>query len=1024
MRRFIAVCYFLFCCILVSGQQLFIQRYPKDVYLGSDQNWDFAQDRKGILYVANNDGVLQYDGEKWDLLPLPDRNFVLSLAVDPEDRLFIGSNNELGYFQRDAQEQLSYHSLIGLLPAANRAVKAIYQVLAAGDTIFFKGADFIYVYSKGKMLLFPSKGQSRGLLSLRGQIYSSEEDGLHPYKGRGFGPVDPALIIPGMHIARIRAYGENTDLLLDQRNQVWVYERGAGTANALRLFSREADVYCKGKPIRGLQVLDNGNVALLLDQELLIADREGNLVNRITRDMFGVDMDYARIFQDHHHNLWLSATDNYLFQVVSSSPLSYYDKNDGLQGEIISFGKSEPYRYVGTTKGIFYQERGAAFTRILRTEGETWNFYASRGREYVAHETGVFEVEGAQVRKLIDQPGVHCLLELKDHPGFFLAGTFDDGYWLLQERAGSWHKQRVKGFEKGAENLLQDSAGNIWVNDFGMGIDRLRLNTRLDSFTTVVTYDGRYGLPSGTDNRTFLLNGGELVATTLQGVYCYDPLRDLFGREKALSRSFPRDWDLVSLVEGPESTLYFRSESDQFTQMAGIVHREQNGYSQPQMTPFNKLAIAVHGLRRGDSDPLMIVDTNEVWLGAGERLIVYNPAQKTFYKDPMPMCIDKVWAGDSLVKEGCRGSGSRQTFPFRQNKLRFRFFSTWFEDPEKVEYQYRLEGFEAGWSAWSSNREAVFTNLPEGDYSFDVKARNVYGMVSTAHFFSFHISPPWYRSWWAYLLYIVAAAAALVGLIRINTQRIAAKNRALEKKVEEKSGEILAQAKKLQELNATKDKLFSIISHDLRGPISTMKAVVDLMKNSSMSEEDMRIFSSELSDHLLVTGNLLNNLLFWAKAQMEGIHSASSKVDLAGIVEENYRLFKPGAEFKGVRLLNEWVEEAPVRADRDIVRTVLRNLISNAIKFTAPGGEVLLGGKRLEGEVEVFVKDSGVGLSGEEIAEILQKRGVHKMDTAGQLGAGLGLLLCQELLEVAGSTISIHSVPGAGSCFSFKLPLY
>jgi len=258
------------------------------------------------------------------------------------------------------------------------------------------------------------------------------------------------------------------------------------------------------------------------------------------------------------------------------------------------------------------------------------------------------------------------------------------------------------------------------------------------------------------------------------------------------------------------------------------------------------------------------------------------------------------------------------------------------------------------------------------------------------------------RPWWAYLLYFLSLLVVLYMLIRTR--------------------EIIGQAKALRELNATKDRLFSIISHDLMGPISTMKAVVDLMKDSAMSEQDIRSFSVELSEHLLVTGHLLNNLLFWAKTQMEGIRSVPARCDIQEIAVENCQLFRALIEKKGIRLINTIEVGFEVYADRDILKMVIRNLISNAVKFTGSGGEVLISAA-VDGEhMEIAVKDTGAGLSGDEISRILHKQLFHKPDTEGQLGAGLGLVLCIELMEKEGVSLEIVSEPGKGSRFSFKVP--
>ena len=986
--------------------------------MGSEQNWSFAQDKRGVLYVANNDGVLQYDGEKWGLIPLPGQNYAFSIAFDSRERLYVGSYNELGYLQGGERGSHRFHSLLNLLPPAYRNVRNIVQILVFNDTVFFKGPDYIYLYSNETFKIFPSTNSR--LAQLRDGVFLQDGEGLHVYKNAGFQPADPDKAPRDVRINRIKSYIGNTGLLLDDRNSLWVFDPGAA-AGKPHLFSSGLDTVLKGSPILTMTYLDNGTVALLLDRGLLFVDTTGVPVNFISNDMFGADIRYARFFQDMRHNLWMTGTDNYIFQVITSSPLSYYDKGNGILGDIISVGSSPGYRYVGTTKGVFYQGKDKTFEPVPGISAEVWNFYTFQGRQYVAAGTGVFRLDGAKAEKLIEQTAVHSLCALRGRPDCFLMGTYNEGIWLLQKKGDSWHKVRIRGFEEESRYIQEDPDGNIWIGHFNKGVFKLRLNERMDSITHKTLYDDVNGLPSKTNNRLYRLQNGDLIVTTTDGIYSYRTASDRFEPVERFRRALPKGACIYTIAESPDGDIYFRYGTAQYRNMAGCLRRQPDGHFSLVQAPFYKIAVPTHGLRIDSDEPLLIPDPREVWLGTSEKLIVYSPGKKTFYDEPLRLFIDRVWAGDSLLSK--RGPDQpRPDLPFGSNRLRFGLLSSDYESPEKVQYQYMLDGFEHQWSDRSLSKEAVFTNLREGSYVFWARATNMYGMVSQPVSFSFRIRAPWYRTWWGYSLYMMLLLSFVYVMIRINTTRVTRKNRALEAKVEEKAREIIGQAKVLRELNATKDKLFSIISHDLRGPIGTMKAVVDLMKDSAMSEQDMRSFSVELSDHLLVTGHLLNNLLFWAKTQMEGMRSLPTCFDIQEIAAENCQLFKTLTEGKGIRLINSIHMGTGVYADRNIIEMVLRNLINNAVKFTAAGGEIMLAAAVRGDQVEIVIKDTGVGLTAEEIVTILHKQVFHKPDTEGKMGAGLGLMLCMELIEKDGVPFEIASERGKGSRFSFTVP--
>ena len=1020
MRLLVVTCLYILSCLAASGQQLYLQSYPKEQYQGSDQSWAFAQDKKGILYVANNDGILQFNGQKWELLSIPGQHYALYLAFDSRERLFVGSFNDFGYFQRDGSGKFQYHSLMGLLPDSLKSVRNISQVGVYEDTVFFKGPDHIYIYAGGTIRILDGSGY---LLRFQKRIYFLDKGGLHPYNNLEFLPPWSLEELHGSAITRIKEYISNTALILDDKNRLWLFDPDAAPGNQLHPFPKKLDNTLQGSRILTLLYLDDGHLAVLLEKGLFIVDREGSPVNFIPNTALGTDITYSRLFLDNHHNLWLTTTTNpHLFQIITSSPLSYFDRYNGIDASILSFGKSGRFRYVGTSKGILYQDSNRAFHPIPHVEHETWQFHNFSGKLYAAQETGVFEMDGPTARKLIDQASVNCLCELNNQPDRFLMGTYSDGILLMEKKANAWTKHRVKGFDEETKFIQQDKEGNIWAGNPTIGIFRLRFNTKLDSVISKLHYDTAKGLPATTNNRLFRLKNGDLLALTSNGVYEYDKEKDRFSPARQFRQALPEGWSISSVAETPDGDIYFRGGSGRYKEMAGVLHRQPDGSFSFLQTPFYKIAISVNPQRVEDELPLLVAGPEEIWLGTGEKLVTYDPSKKTWFDDSLSLFINQVHTGDSLIFNSGTTDTALLSIPYSRDELQFTFYTPWFEDPEKVEYQYKLEGFDNKWSSWSQDNEASFTNLPEGDYVLWARARNVYGKTGSALALPFRIRPPWYHTWLAYTLYLLGLLLIVFTIIKLYTKSIAAKNRALEKKVAEKTREITDNAKKLKELNDTKDRLFSIVSHDLRGPISTMKAVVDIMKNSTMSEQDVRTFGVELGDHLLVTGHLLNNLLSWSRSQMDGVRSNREWLVLQEIAEENCRLFMSVATSRNIHLRNQIHTGWKVLADRDVITTVLRNLLSNAIKFTHNGGEVIIGAEKHQSKMEVFVKDTGSGISQEGISRIIQKQSFHKPDASGQIGAGLGLLLCQEMIEKDGGSIAITSTISKGSRFSILIP--
>ena len=246
------------------------------------------------------------------------------------------------------------------------------------------------------------------------------------------------------------------------------------------------------------------------------------------------------------------------------------------------------------------------------------------------------------------------------------------------------------------------------------------------------------------------------------------------------------------------------------------------------------------------------------------------------------------------------------------------------------------------------------------------------------------------------------------------------KNRAIEQQKEE----IQAQAESLQELNHLKSKLFSVISHDLRGPIANLQSLLELVTNKIMQPEEFLAISDKLKSNLNVTQRTLENLLNWSLSQMEGLRTDQKKFEIKSVMEEACRLMEDLAQRKHIIIENTTRTPVMVMADPDQVQLILRNLIHNAIKFSKTNGKVLVSASEHHNECHVRIKDFGIGMTQEEKEMILSSQEYFtKIGTQQEKGTGLGLLLCKEFIHRNGGTLTIDSHPGHGTEIAFTLPL-
>tara|TARA_R110002051_G_scaffold262306_1_gene322213 strand:- start:1586 stop:3661 length:2076 start_codon:yes stop_codon:yes gene_type:complete len=273
-------------------------------------------------------------------------------------------------------------------------------------------------------------------------------------------------------------------------------------------------------------------------------------------------------------------------------------------------------------------------------------------------------------------------------------------------------------------------------------------------------------------------------------------------------------------------------------------------------------------------------------------------------------------------------------------------------------------------------------------------------------------------------IYLSLVALAILGLIvfllkkqsktrKIFNNELRLKTKALEKREEE-----------LNAINNTKDKLFSIIGHDLRGPINALGSILTLLRDKEIKQDEFLRFVPKLKNDVDAISFTLNNLLSWGKTQIKGSTIEQCDVDLSDLISNNIKLLHEIANNKAINIKNNIPSDTTVWADKNQIDVVIRNLLNNALKFTNENGEISFKAEKVGNYIQVSVTDNGVGLKPETQKQIFSKQNtlITTYGTANEKGTGLGLSLCKEMIENNGGKIWVESIFGLGSTFYFKLP--
>jgi signal transduction histidine kinase/ligand-binding sensor domain-containing protein len=375
-------------------------------------------------------------------------------------------------------------------------------------------------------------------------------------------------------------------------------------------------------------------------------------------------------------------------------------------------------------------------------------------------------------------------------------------------------------------------------------------------------------------------------------------------------------------------------------------------------------------------------------------------------------------------------------------------------------YQYRIRGLDDKWINLKKQNEINIPQIPSGHYVLEVKALQQ-GEYLWSHpaSFTFTIEPAWYTYWWVKLLTLTGVCGIVWLIVVLNTKRLIKEKQKLEQVINERTSEIIKQKEEiilqkdaiteknqaleerrnalelalkeihtkshqLEVLNATKDKFFSIIAHDIKGPLNSLTGFSDLLiaNINSLSQQEILTIAKNLNAAVKNTYVLTENLLTWARAQMNTLESNPQQVNLKELIENTINILRPSANAKHLTLHLEINPEHQVYADMDQLRFIVRNLISNAIKFTPKQGFISIHSSEETHFIHICVSDNGVGIPEENLNKIFSIDSKSTTTgTEGEKGTGLGLLLCKEFAEKNKGKIWAESKYAKGSKFFLSL---
>jgi signal transduction histidine kinase len=370
---------------------------------------------------------------------------------------------------------------------------------------------------------------------------------------------------------------------------------------------------------------------------------------------------------------------------------------------------------------------------------------------------------------------------------------------------------------------------------------------------------------------------------------------------------------------------------------------------------------------------------------------------------------------------------------FNENTFTVEFAALEFTNPAKNQYAYRLDGVDDDWNNIGTRNFVAFTNLPPGAYTMHIKGCNNDGRWNeTGVSLSIIIHPPWWKSKAAYVAYFLLIVFIILLYIKLRERNHIRERKVLEEKVqvrtqliEAQKSEILTKNSELNELNAAKDKFFSIIAHDLRNPFNAIIGLTDilLINLDGLDIQKLQKTLENIKGSSQQAHELLENLLLWARSQTGTISYKPEPIDLKIQARESIELVTVQAARKNISIISDFAHGGVISGDVNMMNTILRNLLTNALKFTPGNGEIRVGIYHDNGKCILSIRDNGIGITADKLEHLFSIDTAHKTKgTDQEPGTGLGLILCKEFVEKHGGFIEVESESGKGSEFRVILP--
>lgn len=709
-------------------------------YPGGIQNWSFVQDSDGVLYTANNHGLLEFDGSTWTLHRVPGSTKMRSVFIDANNRIFVGGQGQLGYFIR-TRERLQFISLLERLPEDEQAVEEVWKILPYDDKVYFNTSNKLLVLDGQDFYAVKLPGKISRIFKVGSRlIVQFANRGLYEHDGDTFVPVRGTSALQ----EEVRAILASKDgfLCFTIGGKVFRYHRSSLrlSKHTIRGFDKISINACIRTSSGDIVIGTQNHGLIIIDEELIVKEhltRGRGLKNRTVHSLM----------EDNFGNLWVGLN-NGINYVELNSPLSLINEESGLEGTGYGAVLHDGDVYLGTNNGLFKCSTNlndAHYQLLPGSEGQVYNISVLNDDLILNHHRGAFQVVGNELIQIHTLGSWRFMATSSENKA--IGGDYN-GICFFEKKNGVWHKlSRIEGVEESSRVFEFENDSTLWMTHGYKGAYRISFDAALTGASQVDFYGEEHGFPSNILISVYKIDQN-LIFTGDYGIYNFNAQADRFDPNPFLIENIGNK-HVSKIVSSEDGDIYFLMDG-QF----GHLKRMSLGTYEKEQNVFKR----INKLLSDDLENISILDDRNILIGAKEGFIHFDPRKEYKLIEDFNVVLKKIelkFPGDSSATVLGDFVGGMKIE--RNSSVRFQYASPYFDGFEDLQYSYRLVGFDDGWAQWTSTTMKEYTNLPAGDYEFQVKARNIYKTESETLSSSFRILPRWYESGWAYVFYVFSA---------------------------------------------------------------------------------------------------------------------------------------------------------------------------------------------------------------------------------------------------------------------------